>query len=291
MSDLARMVDETADAVRARANLEPRVGIVLGSGLSGFAEKLRRAVRIPFADLPHMPVLGVAGNPGNLIVGFVDDVPVVCLEGRAHVYEGFPAWQVVHGVRVMARLGVRAALLTNAAGAVDPSWTPGTLMVVVDHIDLMAHEPLVGLGELATTPYPDMRAAYDEALREELYAAADAENHLSARIAPGSLAIVLEDGVYAALRDPSCETPAQVKMLRTVGASVIGASTVPEMTALRQMGVRAAALSYVSHYAAGVSAESMDEEPTSRLTLVPLHRIARAWILRADRLFDTRDRT
>jgi purine-nucleoside phosphorylase len=274
--DLSRLVDETAAAVRAQVDISPHVGVVLGSGLGGFAERLRKTIKIPYRELPHMPVPTVAGHAGNLCVGYVDDVPVVCMEGRVHLYEGHPAWQVVHGVRVMAQLGVRAVLLTNAAGAVEPSWTEGTLMVVVDHVDLMAHEPLVFGRAPGTTPFPAMRDAYDPALREELHEVAHAESLLAARIQKNAPAIELEEGVYAALRDPSCETPAMVKMLSTMGVSAVGMSTVPEVTALRQMGVRVAALSYVSHHAAGVGAETLDDETTSRWGLSHFERIVRA---------------
>lgn len=280
--ELIARVDETAAALRALVDIGPRVGVVLGSGLGGFGERLRKVVKVPYGDLPHMPVPTMPGHAGTFCLGYVDDVPVICMEGRVHVYEGVPAWQVVHGVRVMARLGAGAVLLTNAAGVIDPDWTIGTMMVVVDHLDFMAHEPIGRAGGASSPPFPDMRGAYDPALRHELHEAARAESMLSARISHNPTTIELEEGVYAALRDPSCATPAFVRMLGTLGAHVVGASTVPEVTALRELGVRVAALSYVSHHAADGDAP-LEEETTSRFGLSHLHRVARAWVLHADR--------
>jgi purine-nucleoside phosphorylase len=282
-NDVVSRLDETVTAIRSKIALAPRIGIVLGSGLGGFGDRLRNVVRIPYGELPHMPVPTVSGHAGAVCVGFVDDVPVICMEGRSHMYEGHPAWQVVHGARVMARLGIRSALLTNAAGAIDPQWELGTMMVVADHLDFMAHEPLGGLGPAAVSPFPDMRKAYDASLREYLHEAALKESTLAARISQNAKSIELEEGIYAALRDPSCETPAQVNMLASAGASAVGMSTVPEVTALRQLGVGVAALSYISHHAAGVRSELPEDEATSRLVLGNLHRVVRAWVLRADR--------
>src|SRR5690349_5686653 len=129
-SEIVGRLDETVAAIRSQTDLAPHVGIVLGSGLGGFGERLRKLVKIPYGALPHMPVPTVSGHAGKLCLGFVDDVPVVCMEGRVHMYEGYPAWQVVHGVRVMARLGVRAVLLTNAAGALDRACTVGSMVVI-----------------------------------------------------------------------------------------------------------------------------------------------------------------
>jgi purine-nucleoside phosphorylase len=283
-SELARCLDETVAAIRRESDVVPRIGVVLGTGLGGFAERMRKVVKIPYASLPHLPAPTVPGHAGDLCLGFVDDVPVVCLEGRVHMYEGHPAWQVVHGARVMARLGAKAVLLTNAGGALDRDCALGTMVVVVDHLDFMAHESIGALGLEAVAPFPDMRTAYDRTLREELHAASRTENSLSARISgANSIRIELEEGVYAALRDPTCETPAQVRMLAAAGAKVIGSSTVPELTALRQLGVRVAALSYVAYHAAGVAGEMLEDETTSRSGSAQLHVLVRAWILRAAR--------
>jgi purine-nucleoside phosphorylase len=284
-SDLAGRLDETAAAIRYQTEFTPRIGVVLGSGLGGFGERLRNVVKIPFETLPHMPVPTVPGNAGNFYLGYVDDVPVMCAEGRVHMYEDYPAWQVVHAVRVMARLGASIVLLTNAAGALERSCTPGTMVVILDHLDFMAHAPIGGLGLDSVSPFPDMRTAYDQTLRDELHAAARAETSLSARVSgQNAVTIELEEGIYAALRDPTCETPAQVRMLVAAGAKIVGSSTVPEVTALRQLGVRVAALSYVAYHAAGVAADLLEDEATSRLGSALLHRLVRAWIVRAARV-------
>ncbi|MDB4939462.1 MAG: Purine nucleoside phosphorylase [Labilithrix sp.] len=283
-TELAGRLDETVSAIRYQTDFTPRIGVVLGSGLGGFGERLRNVVKIPYETLPHMPVPTVPGNAGSFYLGFVDDVPVICMEGRVHMYEGYPAWQVVHGARVMARLGANAVLVTNAAGALERSCTLGSMVVIVDHLDFMAHEPIGSLGLDSVSPFPDMRTTYDPTLRDELHAAARVETSLSARISPqNAVTIELDEGIYAALRDPTCETPAQVRMLAAAGAKVMGSSTVPEVTALRQLGVRVAALSYVAYHAAGVAASMLEDETTSRLGSALLHRLVRAWIVRAAR--------
>ena len=224
-------LDETVKAIRARSSLAPKVGVVLGSGLGGFADTLRDVTRVPYAEIPHIPPPRVVGHAGNLCLGHVDDVPVICMQGRVHLYEGHPVWQVVHGVRVMARLGVQCVLVTNAAGGVDPSWAAGDLMIVNDHLNLMYHHPLVGPNEEALgTRFPDMTNAYDVTLRKKLAAVAAQEK------------IALREGVYAGLLGPSYETPAEVRMVRILGAQAVGMSTVPEVIALRHMRVPVAAL-------------------------------------------------
>jgi purine-nucleoside phosphorylase len=189
----------------------------------------------------------VAGHAGNLCFGRVADTPVVCLQGRIHLYEGHPVDRVVQGVRVMARLGVRCVLVTNAAGALDPSWSPGDPMVVTDHINLTGVSPLVGPNDEALGPrFPDMSAAYDPQLREELR-----------RVAAGT-GTLLRDGVYAAMLGPQYETPAEIRMLRAMGAQAVGMSTVHEVIALRHMGIRVGALSCITNLAAGVGARPLD---------------------------------
>src|SRR5689334_22898344 len=148
-ADVLAHLDETVRAVRAKTNISPRVGVVLGSGLGAFADGLRELRKIPYAEVPHIPPPRVVGHAGNLCFGYANDVPVVCMQGRVHLYEGHPIWQVVHGVRTMARLGVQCVLLTNAAGGLDPTWSAGDLMIVTDHLNLMYHHPLVGKNEEA----------------------------------------------------------------------------------------------------------------------------------------------
>lgn len=268
-------LEETVRAVRSKTDVQPRVGVVLGSGLGAFADGLSNLVKIPYAELPHLPASSIVGHAGNLCFGDVDGVPVVCMQGRVHLYEGHPIWQVVHGVRTMARLGVSCVLVTNAAGGLEPTWSPGDLMIVTDHLNLMYHHPLVGPNEEALgTRFPDMTNAYDAVLRASLAKVAAAEK------------IPLREGVYAGLLGPSYETPAEIRMLRVLGAQAVGMSTVPEIIALRHMRVRAAALSCITNLAAGITGEELNHaevEETARARRADLQRLLRGWILEAGR--------
>jgi purine-nucleoside phosphorylase len=247
MSELSSRLDEACDAVRARADLSPQVGLVLGSGLGAFAESMTNATAIPYDEIPHMPSPAVSGHAGKLVLGDVNGARVVCLQGRVHLYEGHPLDTVVFGVRMLARLGCFAVLLTNAAGGIRVSFTPGTLMLVSDHINFTGHNPLLGPNPADIGPrFPDMTRAYDRRL-----------GHL-ARIAAADAGVKLQEGVYAAMHGPSYETPAEIHMLRTLGADAVGMSTVPEVIALRHMGVRAAAVSCITNMAAGMTAGTLD---------------------------------
>lgn len=269
-SVVARL-DETVASVRARTSISPRVGVVLGSGLGAFADTLTDLEKIPYAQIPHIPPPKVIGHAGNLCFGRVDDVPVVCMQGRVHLYEGHPIWQVVHGVRVMARLGVSCVLVTNAAGGLADGWAAGDLMIVTDHLNLMYHHPLIGPNEEALgTRFPDMTNAYDATLRKKLAGVAAAEK------------IALREGVYAGLLGPSYETPAEIRMLRVLGAQAVGMSTVPEVIALRHMRVPVAALSCITNLAAGIGTGELDHaevEATAKARRADLQRLLRGWIL------------
>jgi purine-nucleoside phosphorylase len=272
---VASRLEETVKAVRARTKIAPKVGVVLGSGLGAFADTLRDVEKIPYAEIPHIPAPKVVGHAGNLCFGNVDDVPVVCMQGRVHLYEGHPVWQVVHGVRVMARLGVKCVLVTNAAGGLDPSWAAGDLMIVTDHLNLMHHHPLIGPNEDELgTRFPDMSHAYDVTLRQKLARVAENEK------------VPLREGVYAGLPGPSYETPAEVRMLRILGAQAVGMSTVPEVIALRHMRVPVAALSCITNLAAGVGQGELDHsevEATAKARRADLQRLLRGWIVEAGR--------
>jgi purine-nucleoside phosphorylase len=271
-SVVARL-DETVNAVRARTSIAPRVGVVLGSGLGAFADTLGNLQKIPYAEIPNIPPPKVIGHAGNLCFGSVEDVPVVCMQGRVHLYEGHPIWQVVHGVRVMARLGVSCVLVTNAAGGLEEGWAAGDLMVVTDHLNLMYHHPLIGPNEDALgTRFPDMTNAYDMTLRKKLAAVSAAEK------------LPLREGVYAGLLGPSYETPAEIRMLRVLGAQAVGMSTVPEVIALRHMRVPVAALSCITNLAAGVAPGELDHsevEATAKARRADLQRLLRGWIIEA----------
>jgi purine-nucleoside phosphorylase len=272
---VAERLEETVKAVRAKVSLVPRVGVVLGSGLGAFADTLTELVKLPYETLPNLPASKVVGHAGNLCFGHVEDVPVVCMQGRVHMYEGHPLWQVVHGVRAMARLGVSCVLITNAAGGLEAGWAAGDLMIMSDHLNLTGMHPLLGPNDDALgTRFPDMTNAYDPVLREQLREVSKAEN------------LPLREGVYAALSGPSYETPAEIRMLRILGAQAVGMSTVPEVIALRHMRVRCAALSCITNMAAGLGTGELDHkevEETAKTRRADLQRLLKGWIVKAGR--------
>jgi purine-nucleoside phosphorylase len=275
-SSVSARLDNCVFAVKKRVSIEPRVGVVLGSGLGDFAETLEGLVKIPYGELPHMAATAVPGHAGFFCFGRVGAVPVVCMQGRLHLYEGHPVDKVVQGVRVMARLGVRYVLLTNAAGGLDPSWAAGDLMTVVDHLNLTGASPLVGADDPSLGPrFPDMTDVYDPLLRAALHEVAKQSG------------IVLREGVYAALLGPSYETPAEVRMLRILGAQAVGMSTALEAIALRHMGVRVGALSCITNLAAGVSGHALNHaevERTARASRDRLVALLAGWIAHAGAL-------
>ena len=270
---LSKQIDETVAAIRAKTKLAPRVGVVLGSGLGAFGDTLGDLVKVPYSALPHLPASNVPGHQGNLCLGKVGDVPVICMQGRVHLYEGHTVASVVHGVRTMARLGVQAVLLTNAAGGLEASWAPGDLMVVTDHLNLTGTSPLIGPNDPEVGPrFPDMTHAYDAGLRQVLTEVGAAAG------------IPLRAGVYAALLGPSYETPAEVKMLRLLGAQAVGMSTALEVIGLRHMGVRVCALSCITNLAAGTTSAVLSHaevEETARARKDDLVTLLSGWIARA----------
>lgn len=249
----------------------PSVGVVLGSGLGAFGDALGDLTRVPYSEIPHMPCSTVPGHAGNLCLGKVGDVPVACLQGRVHVYEGHALDRVTFGVRLLARLGCRAVLLTNAAGGLADGYAPGDLMLLVDHLNLMGRNPLVGPNDPSGPRFPDMTRAYDE----ELCAAAHA--------AAAEVGTRLRAGVYAGLLGPSYETPAEIRMLRTLGADAVGMSTVPEVIVLRHQGVRVGAVSCITNLAAGISKTPLDHaevEETAKKTREKFTALLGKWVQR-----------
>ena len=243
------MIDEALAAIRERSELVPRAAVVLGSGLGGFADQIEDAVEIPYGEIPGWPVSTALGHSGTLVLGTFAGVPVAVMKGRAHLYEGHPADRVVFGVRVLGRLGAGTLVLTNACGGVREDLTPGELVLVSDHLNLQGTSPLVGPNDDTLGPrFPDMSAAYDPELRELAHAAA-------ARIGQS-----LAEGVYAAWLGPAFETPAEIRMIRGLGADLVGMSTVPEVLAARHMGLRCLAISCVTNMAAGILPEPIDAE-------------------------------
>ena len=275
-SSIAAKLDDCVFAIRKRVTIEPRVGVVLGSGLGAFADELEGLVKIPYRDLPHMPASAVPGHAGNMCFGHAGGVPVVCMQGRVHLYEGHSIDKVVQGVRTMARMGVESVLLTNAAGGLEPSWAAGDLMLVTDHLNLTGVSPLLGPNDDALgTRFPDMSVAYDVELRRALKEVA------------AKAGIAIREGVYAALLGPSYETPAEVRMVRMLGAQAVGMSTVPEVIALRHMGVRVGTLSCITNLAAGIAAHPLSHEEveaTARARQPELLALLDGWVARAGAL-------
>jgi purine-nucleoside phosphorylase len=233
--------DEAVRAIRERSDLEPRVGLILGSGLGGLADEIEDRIEIPYAEIPGWPGSTAVGHAGVLVLGAVDEVPVAVMRGRAHLYEGIPADRAVFGVRVLGRLGVRTLVVTNAAGGVDQSFRPGQLVLISDHVNLMGASPLVGANDDELGPrFPDMSDAYDRELRAH------------ARDAAARLGLDVGEGVYAAWLGPQFETPAEIRFMRAIGADLAGMSTVPEVIAARHMGIRCLGISVVTNMAAGV---------------------------------------
>ena len=239
--------------VRGKTDIAPRVGVVLGSGLSAFAERLASATAIPYREIPEFPASAVEGHPGRLVVGELPapggGVPVAVMQGRVHAYEGWSAEDVAFGARLLCRLGVRALLVTNASGAVNPALAPGDLVRITDHLNLSGLNPLTGPNDPRLGPrFPDMREAYHPGLGEILESAADRAG------------VTLKRGVYAYVAGPSYETPAEIRMLRVLGADLVGMSTVPEVTAARHMGVPVCGLATVSNLAAGIGGAPLSHD-------------------------------
>jgi purine-nucleoside phosphorylase len=219
----------------------PKIGLVLGSGLGAFADDLTGAIRIPYGKISGFPRSTVEGHAGCLVIGKLADVPVAVMQGRVHLYEGYSAKEVAFPVRVLGRLGIRAAILTNAAGAINLSYSQGALVVIRDHINLQGANPLIGPNdERFGTRFPDMTQAYWKKYREIALAEAKRLN------------LGAHEGVYAALPGPSFETPAEIRYFKTIGADLVGMSTVPEVIVARQMGIRVLGISCVTNMAAGI---------------------------------------
>jgi purine-nucleoside phosphorylase len=236
-------------AVRARTDLVPRAGIVLGSGLGGLADDLADAIAIPFAELPGWPAATAPGHLGRLLLGRLDGVPVAMLQGRFHMYEGNDPGLIVQPVLLMGRLGARTVVLTNAAGGLNPAYGAGTLMVIADHLNLTGRTPLLGPNADEIGPrFPDLTNVYVPAHRAALHAAARAEE------------TSLEEGIYVGLLGPTYETPAEVRMFRGLGGDAVGMSTVLEAIACRWAGIEVAGVSLITNPGAGYSGEPLNHE-------------------------------
>jgi inosine/guanosine/xanthosine phosphorylase family protein len=222
---------------------------VLGSGLGELADEVADPVAIPFADLPGWPQASAPGHRGRLVLGTLSGVRVACLQGRLHMYEGLSALQVVEPVLLLGRLGAGIVVLTNASGGVDPGLSAGTLMVIADHLNLTGRSPLIGPNDDALGPrFPDLSTVWDPDLRARLHAAGALEG------------VPMAEGVYAGLVGPTYETPAEVRMLRTLGADAVGMSTVMEAIAARWAGIRVCGVSLVTNAGAGLSPNPLSHE-------------------------------
>lgn len=232
--------------IRQITDFIPRVAIVLGSGLGDYADTIRVEAQVPYGDIEGFPVSTVPGHDGRFIFGYVDDVPVVCMKGRVHYYEGYSIDDVVLPIRLMKLLGAEILFLTNASGGVNTSFHAGDLMLITDHISCFAPNPLIGANiEELGTRFPDMTHVYDGELQEIIKAAAR-DRH-----------IFLQQGVYAQLTGPSFETPAEIRMLRTLGCDAVGMSTAVEAVAAAHMGMRICGISCVCNLAAGMTANPL----------------------------------
>jgi purine-nucleoside phosphorylase len=235
--------------IQARTPLRPRIALVLGSGLGGFADELDSSVGIPYVDIPSFPRSTAVGHAGTLVIGAVDGIPVVAMQGRVHLYEGYTAQQVAFPVRVFAGMGIRAIVLTNAAGGINPSYRRGALVAIRDHINLQGQNPLLGPNDDRFGPrFPDMTDAYNPQFRKFVL---DEAERLGGDI---------YEGVYAAMLGPSYETPAEIRYLRSIGADLVGMSTVPEVITARHISVDVLAISCVTNMAAGMSGEKINHD-------------------------------
>lgn len=248
--DLFAQIQECQKAILAQAkDFVPRVGLILGSGLGEFADSFQRKVVIPYSQLPHFPHSSVPGHAGRLVLGWVENTPVVAMQGRVHFYEGYSPAQVAFPARVLCSLGISKLLVTNAAGGVRIGLRPGDLMAITDHINFSGWNALTGRNDDRLGPrFPDMSTAYHPGLVELLKNVAQKEE------------IAMSSGVYAMVSGPSYETPAEIRALRTLGADAVGMSTVPEVVAARHMGVHVVGISCITNLAAGMGDKPLSHE-------------------------------
>lgn len=235
--------------IRSRTTVEPRIAVVLGSGLGGFADDFDEAVAIPYEDIPGFVRSTAQGHAGRLVIGKVDSVPVLAMQGRVHYYEGYSLEEVTFPVRAFGLLGIKTLILTNAAGGINVQLTQGALMVISDHLNLMGVNPLRGPNDERFGPrFPDMSTVYSPELQELVVEEAKAIN------------VEVRRGIYGALPGPSYETPAEIHLLRNLGADAVGMSTVPEAIVARHMGLEVLGISCITNMAAGISDEPINHE-------------------------------
>jgi purine-nucleoside phosphorylase len=239
--DLFSRADAAAQFLLSQARMAPKIGLVLGSGLGAFADQLSDASRIPYAQVPGFPRSTAIGHAGQMVIGKAGKVPVAVMQGRVHLYEGYSVQEVAFPMRVFGRMGIGAVVITNAAGGINLKYQQGALVAITDHINLQGHNPLVGANDdRFGVRFPDMTQAYCRSYVK------------AAREEAAKLGIALEEGIYAGLLGPSYETPAEIRYLRTIGADLVGMSTVAEVIAARHMRIKVLAISCVTNMAAGI---------------------------------------
>lgn len=245
--NIQNKLNESAKYILDKTNFQPEIGLILGSGLGAIADQIEDAEYYPYNEIPHFPVSTVEGHAGRLVIGKLEGKKVVAMQGRFHFYEGYPMQEVTFPVRVMKLLGIKTLIVTNAAGAVNTSYVPGDLMLINDHLNMTGNNPLIGrnLDEFGTR-FPDMSNAYDSDLRKKVKEIAK------------SLNIELQEGVYACMTGPAYETPAEIRMLRTLGADAVGMSTVPEVIVAIHSGLKVIGISCMTNMAAGILDQPLD---------------------------------
>ncbi|RYM05075.1 purine-nucleoside phosphorylase [Sporolactobacillus sp. THM7-7] len=233
--------EEVVKAIREQTEQAPEIGLILGSGLGGIAEDISEAVRIPYPSLPYFPEPTVQGHKGQFVIGRLEGVPVIAMQGRYHYYEGHSLRQVAFPVGVMKALGIKRLIVTNAAGGINASFKPGDLMLIRDHINLIGTSPLIGPNDENDGPrFPDMSSVYDPGLIDVARRSAD------------RFGISVREGIYLATHGPQYETPAEIRMMRTLGADAVGMSTVPEVIKASHVGLKVLGISCITNFASGI---------------------------------------
>lgn len=252
--DVLDQLQETTQFIRSRTSIKPRLGIVLGSGLGGFVDRVEVDCEIPYDEIPHFMAPSVDGHKGRLILGHLHGQPLALLQGRVHYYEGHKMSQVVYPIRTLAMLGIEIAVLTNSAGGLDPKMNSGDFMVITDHINMMGNNPLMGPNIKNLGPrFPDMTEAYDKKLTEKML---DVLNELK---------IPHWQGIYCGVSGPTYETPAEVRFLQNIGGKAVGMSTVPESIAANHLGLRVCAVSCITNPAAGLHSSKLTHEEVTEI--------------------------
>ncbi|MBT4760144.1 MAG: purine-nucleoside phosphorylase [Bdellovibrionaceae bacterium] len=249
MDNEIQKVNEACEYIKSKCKITPTLGLTLGSGLGSFAKEINIEMAISYSDIPHFIPPTIEGHSGKLILGHIGKTPIAVLQGRVHFYEGHSMNQVVFPTRVLCALGVNTLILTNAAGGIGTNMKPGDFMIIEDHINMMGTNPLIGKNyEKFGTRFPDMSQVYDQKLIEHLE-----EDFVAAQIQ-------FSKGIYCAMTGPSYESPAEIQFLKTIGASAVGMSTVPEAIAAKHMGKRVLGISCITNYAAGLSDDALSHD-------------------------------